>query len=79
MSKLRWDIRNEGRAWDKGEAWERFELVPEKFEMLQGQLSLSQEERENLLGVLLELIGADHAVQLGGPDVWRTAIAKLPE
>ena len=79
MWKLRWDIRNEGRAWDKGEAWERFELVPEKFEMLQGQLSLSQEERENLLGVLLELIGADRAVQFGGPDVWRTAIAKLPE
>jgi hypothetical protein len=47
--------------------------------MIQGELLLSDEERENLLGALLELVGATRAVQLGSPDVWRAAIAGLPE
>ena len=34
MSEPRWDVRSEGRAWGKDEAWERFELAPEKFEMV---------------------------------------------
>jgi hypothetical protein len=77
MIDPRWDIRNEGRAWRKEEIWQRFELLPHKFEMIDGQLLLSQEERENLLGVLLELVGADRAVELGNAGVWRTAVARL--
>ncbi len=77
MSEPQWDIRNEGRDWRKDEAWQRFELIPEKFEMIHGRLLLSDEDRENLLGVLLELVGADRAVQLGRSEVWRAAIAKL--
>jgi hypothetical protein len=68
----------EGRSWRKEEMWERFELLPEKFEMISGELLLSDEERENLLGVLLELVGADRTVQLGKPEVWRAAVGKLP-
>jgi hypothetical protein len=79
MSKLNWDIRNEGRSWDKDEAWQRFELIPEKSEMIHGQLTWSEEERENMLGLLLELVGADRAVRLGRPGVWRAAVAKLRE
>jgi hypothetical protein len=79
MSKIEWDIRNEGRTWTKDEAWSRFELTPEKFEIIGGQLLLSEEERENLLGVLLELVGAHRAVRLGKPSVWRTAVAGLPD
>ena len=67
MAEPQWDIRNEGRAWSKDEAWGRLELIPEKFEMMQGRLALSEEEGENLLGALLELVGADRAVQLGRP------------
>ena len=78
MTNPPWDIRNERRAWQKDECWQRFELIPEKFEMFKGELLLSDAERENLLGLLLELVGADRAVQLGRPDVWRTAVAKLP-
>jgi hypothetical protein len=72
-------IRREGRAWSKDVAWERFELTPEKFEMVDGKLFWSDEDRENLLGLLLEQVGADGAVQFGNPEVWRAAVAKLPK
>ena len=78
MTRPQWDIRNEARDWRKDECWHRFELIPEKFEMVEGQLCCSDEDRENLLGLLLELLGADRAVRLGNPDVWRAAVSKLP-
>ena len=59
MPKPKWDIRNQGRPWSKDEAWERFELLPEKNELIFGQLTWSKKERENVLGLLLELVGAD--------------------
>jgi len=79
MDQSNWDIREEGRSWRNDEVWQRFELLPRKFEMIDGQLLLSDEERENLLGVLLELVGAGRVVQLGSPDVWRAATASLPD
>ncbi len=79
MIKSSWDVRNEGRAWSKDEAWERFELTPEKFEMVDGKLLWTDEDRENLLGLLLEQVGADRAVQFGNPEVWRSAVTKLPK
>jgi len=42
-----------------------------------GKLLWSDEDRETLLGLLLENVGADRAVQLGDPEVWRAAVAKL--
>ena len=47
--------------------------------MFSGQLALSDDERENLFCMLLELIGADRAVQFGNPNIWRAAVAKLPD
>jgi hypothetical protein len=73
----KWDIRNKGRAWGKEEAWDRYRLTPEKLEMIEGKLLHSDEDREMLLGLLLENVGADRIVQLGDPEVWRTAVAKL--
>ena len=78
MSKPKWNIRNEGRAWGKDEAWPRFVLKPEKVEMVKGKLLSTEEDRETLLALLLENVGADRAVQLGDPEVWRAAVAKLP-
>jgi Uma2 family endonuclease len=78
MTKPKWDIRNQARAWGKDEAWERFILKPEKIEMVRGKLLSSNEDRETLLGLLLENVGADRPVQLGDPGVWRAAVAKLP-
>lgn len=76
-SQVRWDIRREGRAWTGDEAMQRFELAPEKFEMYKGKLFWSDEDRLNLLGLLLENVGADQAVRLGDPAVWKAAVAAL--
>ena len=72
-----WDIRREGRAWHSGEAMPRYELTPEKLEMIDGRLLWTEQDRVNLLGLLLENVGADRAVRLGSPDVWRAAVAAL--
>jgi hypothetical protein len=77
MTRIQWDIRGEGRSWEKGEAMERFSLTPEKLEMIEGKLLSSDQDRETLLGLLLENVGADRAVRLGDASVWRAAAAKL--
>ena len=77
MAEIQWDIRREGRAWRGEEARERYNLTPEKFEMDEGKLFWSDEERVALLGLLLENVGVDRAVRLGDPTVWRAAVADL--
>jgi hypothetical protein len=74
-----WDIRNEGRSWQKGEALDRYFMTPSKFEMVGGKILHSDAEQETLLGLLLENVGEDRAVQLGNPEVWRSAVSKLPK
>lgn len=71
-----WDIRLEGRAWHD-EAHDRFDLAPRKMEMYRGRLFWNDTDRLNVLGMLLENVGAERAVQLGDPAVWRAAVAKL--
>jgi hypothetical protein len=78
VATIRWDIRNKGRAWGKEEVLGRYSLKPHKVEVIKGKLLWSAKEREILLGLLLENVGADRAVQLGDPAVWRAAVAKLP-
>lgn len=72
-----WDIRREGRAWTGDEAMARYALTPEKLEMVHGKLLWSPRERIALLGLLLENVGADQAVRLGSPEVWRAAVREL--
>jgi hypothetical protein len=72
-----WDIRREGRAWEGDEAMQRYELTPEKIEMVKGKLLWDDEDRVKMLGLLLENVGADRAVRLGNPDVWRAAVRTL--
>ena len=74
---IAWDIRPEGRSWTRGEALERFGRAPEKIEMIEGKLFWDDEQRLAMLGLLLENVGADAAVTLGDPAVWREAVAKL--
>ena len=76
ISAMAWDIRRRGREWDD-EAHDRYQLTPEKFEMCDGRLFWSDEERLTLLALLLENVGADAAVRLGNPQVWREAVASL--
>ena len=71
-----WRIENAGRAW-REEAMERYFMLPEKIEMVDGKLLDYDADRETLLCLLLENVGADRAVKFGSPDVWRAAVAKL--
>ncbi len=75
--RLEWDIRGQGRAWDGDEAMERYASTPGKLEMVKGKLLWNQQEREHLLCLLLENVGADRAVEFGSPQTWRDATAKL--
>lgn len=72
-----WDIRREGRRWEGEEALARFQLTPEKFELCEGRLFWTGEERLTVLALLLENVGADAAVRLGNPGVWRDAIRSI--
>jgi hypothetical protein len=74
---IEWDIRRAGRAWPVDEAFERFALAPERIEMTDGRLLLDDEGRLALLALLLENVGADAAVRLGNPSVWRQAVNEL--
>ena len=69
-----WELHRAGRAWND-EAWKRYMLKPRKLEMVDGKLLDSDEDRELLLGLLLENIGADRAVRFGDLEVWRQAVA----
>jgi hypothetical protein len=72
------DIQRSGRAWRGGEATARWrQLTPEKFEMIDGLLFWDEATRIKLLAALLENVGADVAVRLGDPIVWKRAIADL--
>jgi hypothetical protein len=77
IPEIDWDIRREGRRWSKPEAMGRFELTPEKFELMDGRLFLSERDRVVLLALLLENVGADRAVRLGRAEVWREAVQGL--
>jgi hypothetical protein len=72
-----WDIRRAGRAWGTPEAMARYQLAPEKIEMVEGRLFWSNEARLTMLALLLENLGADAAVRLGDPSVWKAAVADL--
>lgn len=79
MSDSAWDIRREGRAWKVEEARQRIELRPEKLEVIDGKLLCDDDERVQLLGLLLENLGAHRAVRLRDPVVWRAAVEGLTE
>jgi hypothetical protein len=73
-----WDIRRDGHAWG-GEAMSRYEMTPEKTEMVAGKLYWTEEERLTMLALLLENVGTDKAVRIGNPDIWRAAVDGLTD
>jgi hypothetical protein len=72
-----WDICRAGHAWG-GEAMSRYEMTPEKTEMIAGKLYGTEEERLTMLALLLENVG-DKAVRIGNPDIWRAAVDGLSD
>ena len=79
MSAIDWDICLEGRCWSIEELRSRYNLIPEKIELIQGELFWSGEARLNMLGLLLENVGVEKAIRLGNPKVWHQAISQLEE
>ena len=72
-----WDIRGAGRAWSAEEVRSRWALTPDKIELIGGRLFWTEEDRLNMLALLLENVGVDAAIRLGSPQVWRAALARL--
>jgi len=72
-----WDIRRAGRAWTRDEWNARRDITPEKIELIEGKLFWSDEDRLAMLALLLENLGADRAVRIGDPAVWRESVADL--
>jgi hypothetical protein len=74
------DIRCEGRRWTTEEIeqkWREHETVPERLELIEGKIFWSDEQRITMLGWMLEQLGADAAVRLGEPEVWRQAVEQM--
>ena len=63
MKPIDWDIRREGRIWSHEEFDERINQAPDKIEYVDG-IFASDRERLIVLGMLLENLGIDKAVQL---------------
>ena len=69
----RFAIHRHGRAWVPEEARERCRL-----EVHNGRLFVDEFHRRLVLGMLLENVGLDAAIELAGPGLWRQALsAKL--
>ena len=77
MSKVDWDIRREGRSWSREEVRHRYDLSPEKIELIEGKLFWTEDERLIMLGLLLENVGVDKAIRLGDRRVWHEALSEL--
>lgn len=74
------DIRREGRPWTSDEIRVKYQphvTVPEKMELIDGKIFWTDEQRITMLGWMLEHMGADAAVRLGEPEVWRDAVEEM--
>lgn len=76
----RFDIRRQGRAWVGDEVRDRLRRLGEcQIEVLDGRLFFDEFQRRMLLGMLLENVGMDAAIELADLNLWRQALAaKLP-
>ena len=64
MKPIDWDIRREGHRWSDEEFDQRIVKAPEKIEYVDGIFG-SDRQRLSVLGMLLENLGIDRAVQFG--------------
>ena len=72
---MEFNIQRQGRKWSRTEIEQKYhQLCPEKIEMIQGKMFWTDEQRLNMLALLLENVGMDAAVALGDPVLWKQAI-----
>ena len=77
FSAMHFDVRREGRRYEGDEFNKTYFSIPEKMEACDGQIYCTDDDRLKVLGALLECMGADAAVGIGDPAVWRAAVAAL--
>ena len=75
----RFAIHRHGRAWVPEEARERLRRLGAcRLEVHDGRLFVDEFQRRIVLGMLLENVGLEAAIELAGPGLWRQALsAKL--
>lgn len=73
------DIGLEGKRWTVKRFHELDDVLPEKFELIDGKLFWSERERLGLLGAMLEQIGLAKAVTLAPKALWMQALEQLEE
>jgi hypothetical protein len=78
---LDWKIERKGRRWTREEAQSRYHGVcPEKIELIEGKLFWTEDDRLNMLAMLLENVGIDEVLPLADLALWQEALdaAKKP-
>jgi hypothetical protein len=73
------DIGLEGRRWTVTRFHELDNVLPEKFELIDGKLFWTERERLGMLAAMLEQLGLEKAVTLAPKALWLEALAKLEE
>ena len=76
---LSWNIGVEGRKWNAKEVRARAVLIPPRIEVIDGMMLWSDEERMQLLAMLLENVGTQAAVKLGSPEIWKQALDRVAQ
>ena len=72
---MEFNIQRQGRKWNRTEVEQKYRnLCPEKIELIEGKMFWTDEQRLNMLALLLENVGMDAAVRLGDPALWKQAI-----
>jgi hypothetical protein len=72
---MEFNIQRQGRWWSRTEIEQKYhDLCPDKIELIEGKMFWNDEQRLNMLALLLENVGMDAAVKLGDPALWKQAI-----
>jgi len=72
---VEFDIQRQGRKWSRAEIEQKYrKLCPDKIELIEGKMFWTDEQRLDMLALLLENVGMDAAVRLGDPVLWKQAI-----
>ncbi|MBC8044403.1 MAG: hypothetical protein IAF08_13275 [Rhizobacter sp.] len=76
-TRVKWNIGREGRSFTRAEIDARHQVLPEKTEVIDGRFFWTEEDRLNVLAILLENVGIDKVVRLGNPELWKAAVSEL--
>ncbi|NWH06329.1 hypothetical protein [Desulfobacter latus] len=81
MADIEWNIQRKGREWVGDEIRNRINTIPDntRIESYEGKLFWNEKDRITLLGLLLENVGIDKAVQLGNLSLWKEALDAIED